>query len=132
MICTSQTEKVTVRFPVPLIEDLEDIVLRYGYRNTSEVVRKAVDEFVEGHRAVPVKTKVQIKIPNGLANTMDDLIELQLFSDYTDIILFATRYYVEDRVRNFRSELEDFESAIAGLRADHGDRVRAGTTDATR
>jgi len=101
-------EKLTVRFPVDLLEDLQDIVLRKGYRNLSDAIRYAVVEFVERNR--PGKPRViEVELPDGIIAMMKDLIDMKLYTDYNSIVERAVEVFIETRIKEIREYLNEVD-----------------------
>lgn len=97
-------EKVSIRLPLELVEDLEDVVIRKRYRNMSDAIRDAVSEFVKRNRP-GAPDSVDIQFPPGLMAGIFDLLDIKEFKDIDDLVIFAVRKYVEDRLSKLREDM---------------------------
>ena len=94
----ADTQKVTVRFPISVMEDIEDIMHKYGYRNISSVLKDAAMEFIKLKKATPGENRYVIAFPAGQIDRMNDLINMGEFMNEEEIISTGVRDYLDKKM----------------------------------
>ncbi|MCL4420698.1 MAG: ribbon-helix-helix domain-containing protein [Candidatus Thermoplasmatota archaeon] len=86
--------RITVRVSKETMDQLEDLVESFQYENVSDIVRRAIDEFIERNYRKGPTTKIDLVLPKrmiqdlekdldqGTAISLDDLIRV-ILRDYT-------------------------------------------------
>ncbi len=86
--------RITVRVSKETMDQLEDLVESFQYENVSDIVRRAMDEFIERNYRKGPTTKIDLVLPKrmvqdlekdldqGTAISLDDLIRV-ILRDYT-------------------------------------------------
>lgn len=125
----ADTQKVTVRFPVKVIEDIEEIQRKYNYKNVSAVLKDAAREFVMLKKSTPGESRFVIALPVGSVETMKDLIRIGDFRTEEDIIKMAVREYLDRRIEFVIDRYKVFDevvkSRIGELHVREGGDIRA-------
>jgi len=90
-------ERVTVRMPSETVDLLESLVDGKEYDNVSDVVRKAVDEFLERRFAPDNVEKITVDIPKTKALELRSLVRDGDAISIDDAIRNAVREYTRAR-----------------------------------
>lgn len=90
-------ERVTVRLPSDKLAVLQSLVGTEGYDNLSDVVREAVDRFIEANFPPENISKVTVDIPKGSMIELESLIRNGDSVSMDDAIRNAVREYTRKR-----------------------------------
>jgi len=104
---SSDTKRITVRIPVSMAEELEEIVSRDNYSNVSEVIRAALDSFIEAKNAPEYISNVTVALPKKNVDDIQDLVNEGDSISVDDAIRNAVREYVRDRLTEFKKHINE-------------------------
>ena len=93
-------ERITVRLPSDKLALLQSLVGTDYYDNLSDVVREAVDEFIENHFTPDNISKITVDIPKGNVLELESLIRDGDSVSMDDAIRNAVREYTRARAKD--------------------------------
>ena len=93
-------ERVTIRLPSDKLLLLQSLVGTDGYDNLSDVVREAVDMFIENRFAPDNISKITVDIPKGNVIELESLIRDGDSVSMDDAIRNAVREYTRARAKD--------------------------------
>ncbi|MHB1813027.1 MAG: ribbon-helix-helix domain-containing protein [Thermoplasmataceae archaeon] len=102
--------RVTVRISKNTMNQLEELVENYQYDNVSDVVRKAVDEFVERHYKKGPTSKVDVLLPKKIIQDLEKDVDQGSAISLEDLIRVILRDYTAQRVSKELDQLDSKES----------------------
>ncbi len=98
-IMAKESERVTVRIPVDKLEALQILIDKGQYTNISDVVRAAIDEFVETHITPEHITRMTVELPKGNVVKLEELVHDGDAISVDDAVRNAVRDYVRMKLR---------------------------------
>ncbi len=104
---SSDTKRITVRIPVSMAEELEEIVTRDNYSNVSEVIRAALDSFIRTKNSPDYISNVTVALPKKNVDDIKDLVNEGDSIDVDDAIRNAVREYIRDRISQIRKNIDE-------------------------
>lgn len=96
-------ERITVRLPSDKLELMQSLVGTDGYDNLSDVVRDAVDLFIDVNFTSDNISKVTVDLPKGNVMELESLIREGDSVSLDDAIRNAVREYTRARTMDQRS-----------------------------
>lgn len=93
-------ERVTVRLPADKLQLLQSLVGEGGYDNLSDVVREAVDRFIDSNFTPENISKITVDLPKGSYVELEDLIKNGDSVSMDDAIRNAVREYTRARAKD--------------------------------
>ena len=96
----TSNERITVRLPTDKLALLLSLVGTGDYHNLSDVVREAVDEFIENNFTPDNISKITVDIPKGNVLELESLIRNGDSVSMNDAIRNAVREYTRARVKD--------------------------------
>ena len=96
---TVNTERVTVRIPSDKVAILEHLVEDGNYENLSDVVREAIDTFINSKFTPENIAKITIDIPKGNVVELESLVKNGDSVSLDDAIRNAVREYTRARMK---------------------------------
>ncbi|MCL4332122.1 MAG: ribbon-helix-helix protein, CopG family [Candidatus Thermoplasmatota archaeon] len=98
--------RITIRVSNETMKKLEKLVESYDYESVSDIIRKAIDEFVErNYREQP--KKVDLMIPKKVLENLSDDLEAKSSISLDDLIRAVLREYtsrqLEEKARKLTS-----------------------------
>lgn len=104
---SSDTRRVTVRIPVKMVDQLEGLVEKSDYSNVSEVIRAALDEFIESKNSPEYISQIMVKLPKKKLDDIQSLVSGGDSISVDDAIRNAVREYVRDRIDQYKKEIRE-------------------------
>lgn len=117
---TAPKKKVSLRLSLEQDEALEDIVIRQGYKNKSQLVRVAVDKLIEDSYESLTSERVTIDISKVYLEELDKLLDFVGATSRKEAIKMALRQYIRTENEFFLKEAVEYEL----LRAEYRNRQR--------
>ena len=93
-------ERITVRLPADRLALLQSLVGTGDYDNISDVVRDAVDLFIENNFTPDNISKITVDIPKGNVLELESLIRSGDSVSMDDAIRNAVREYTRARIKD--------------------------------
>jgi Arc/MetJ-type ribon-helix-helix transcriptional regulator len=93
------TERITVRLPADRLILLQSLVTEGKYDNISDVVRTAVDEFVEEHFTSENIAKITVDFPKNNVMELESLVRNGDSISLDDAIRNAVREYTKAHIK---------------------------------
>ncbi len=85
-----------------MADELEEIVSRESYSNVSEVIRAALDAFIDAKNSPEYISNVTVALPKKNVDDIQDLVNEGDSISVDDAIRNAVREYVRDRLTQFK------------------------------
>lgn len=109
-IMSTESERVTVRIPKDKVTALQTMVDSGQYSTISDVVRAAIDAFVDTHFTPEHITRMTVELPKGNVVKLEELVHDGDAISVDDAVRNAVRDYVRMRLkRTLEQEQEDQE-----------------------
>ncbi len=104
----SDTQRITVRIPKDMSDDLDELVDRGDFPNVSEAIRTAIEELIKAKNAPDHISKVTVDLPKKNVDDIENLVTGGDSISVDDAIRTAVREYIKDRIKEYqRSQLQD-------------------------
>ncbi len=100
----SDSIRITIRLSREALEKLEELVEKGEYKNISEVVRTAIEEFLKEKNPPDNIKKLRVDLPRSTVNELMRLVEEGDAVDLDDAIRTAVREYVKRRLQEITRE----------------------------
>lgn len=104
---SQESERVTVRLPKETANALHGMVDGNEFNTISEVLRTAIDEFIEARSSPEYVTKMTVELPKGNVVGLDELVQQGDAISIDDAIRNAVRDYVRMRLTKKVQEQTD-------------------------
>lgn len=101
---SSETERITVRVPAEKLEKLDEMVKSGDYKSKSDVVRVAIERFLETEDVPTNISKITIELPKGDSVRLEQLVDDGDSVSVDDAIRHAVREYVRVRLEKALSD----------------------------
>ncbi len=99
------TERITIRISSQKSAQLQDMVESGEFQNISDVIRTAIDEFLQGRSSSDNVQKVRVELPRAKVIELEALVREGDSVSMDDAIRNAVREYTRTRVsRALREE----------------------------
>ena len=95
---SQETERITVRVPADKLDKLDELVKRGEYRSKSDVVRAAIEKFIETENVPSNISKITAELPKGDSVRLEQLVDDGDSVSVDDAIRHAVREYVRVRL----------------------------------
>lgn len=96
----ASNERITIRLPTDKLALLESLVGTDDYDNLSDVVREAVDEFIDRRFTPENISKITVDLPKGNVLELESLIKNGDSVSMDDAIRNAVREYTRARAKD--------------------------------
>ena len=96
----ASNERITVRLPTDKLALLQSLVGTGDYDNLSDVVREAVDQFIESNFTPDNISKITVDLPKGNVLELESLIRDGDSVSMDDAIRNAVREYTRARAKD--------------------------------
>ena len=96
----ASNERITIRLPTDKLALLESLVGTDDYDNLSDVVREAVDEFIDRRFTPENISKITVDLPKGNVLELESLIKNGDSVSMDDAIRNAVREYTSARAKD--------------------------------
>ncbi len=103
---SAETERITVRVPADKLDKLDELVKNGDYRSKSDVVRAAIEKFIETENVPANISKITVELPKGDSVRLEQLVDDGDSVSIDDAIRHAVREYVRVRVERALDEQE--------------------------
>ncbi len=112
----SDSIRITIRLSKSAAEKIEELVESGEFKNISEVIRRAIEDFLAEKFAPKNIEKVSVNLPKSTVSLLVELVEKGDAVDMDDAIRNAVREYVKRRVSEYaKKEIkEKIEEKIKG------------------
>lgn len=116
-------DKITIRVPIDLLEQMDDVVRRYNYKSVSDLVRRAIEELLESKRPDLGTMKIVLRVPEDMVHTMKRIMDAEgLYEDERDFIMQVVREYIKTRIKEIKKEYEELRNLDALIKSDRENR----------
>jgi Arc/MetJ-type ribon-helix-helix transcriptional regulator len=95
---TSDSERVTIRIPTERLAVLTDLVKSGEYDTISDVIRAAIDTFLENQFTPEYIRRLTLELPKGNVVKLEELVKGGDSVSIEDAIRNAIREYIRRRV----------------------------------
>ncbi len=103
----SDTQRITVRIPNDMADNLQDLVDKGEYSTMSEAIRTAISDFIENKNAPDHISKVTVDLPKKKVNEIKNLVQEGDSISVDDAIRNAVRDYVKEKIDQYKKRLEE-------------------------
>jgi len=93
-----ESDRVTIRIPPEKIHSLQQLVKKGEFDTISDVIRAAIDRFIDQKFAPDYIRKLMIELPKGNVVDLQSLVKAGDSVSIEDAIRNAVREYVRKRV----------------------------------
>jgi Arc/MetJ-type ribon-helix-helix transcriptional regulator len=100
----SESERITVRIPADKLEKLDEMVKTGDFKSKSDVIRAAIDKFIETEDVPPNIAKIAVELPKGDNVRLEQLVKDGDSVSVDDAIRHAVREYIRVRLERALSE----------------------------
>ena len=104
---STDSERVTIRIPKDRVIALQSLVDKGEYTNMSDVIRSAIDSFVETHFTPEHIEKLMVELPKANVIKLEELVHSGDSISVDDAVRNAVREYVRMRLKKATEEQED-------------------------
>ena len=104
---STDSERVTIRIPKDRVVALQSLVEKGDYTNMSDVIRAAIDDFVETHFTPEHIEKLMVELPKANVIKLEELVHSGDSISVDDAVRNAVREYVRMRLKKATEEQED-------------------------
>lgn len=95
---SAESERVTIRVPKDRLDALQKLVDDGQYSNTSDVIRAAIDAFVDANFTPEHITRMTVELPKGNMVKLEELVHEGDAISVDDAVRNAVREYVRKRL----------------------------------
>ena len=99
-----ETERVTVRVPAEKLEKLDEMVKSGDFKSKSDVIRAAIERFIDTEDMPPNISKITVELPKGDSVRLEQLVDDGDSVSVDDAIRHAVREYIRIRLERAISE----------------------------
>ncbi len=101
---SSETERITVRVPADKLQKLDELVAKGDFKSKSDVVREAIERFIETETIPSNISKIAVELPKGDSVSLEQLVEDGDSVSVDDAIRHAVREYIRVRIEKSLNE----------------------------
>ena len=102
--------RITIRVSQETMKKLEKLVESYDYESVSDIIRKAIDEFVERNYKEKPK-KVDLMIPRKVLDSLSDDLGSKSSISLDDLIRAVLREYTSRQLEELAQKLTSSDEA---------------------
>ncbi|GGM73411.1 hypothetical protein GCM10007108_09290 [Thermogymnomonas acidicola] len=99
--------RITVRISEKTMEKLEEMVESFQYESISDIIRRAIDEFVERHHSSGPVSRVDVLIPRKILEDLERDVSQGTAISIEDLIRLILRDYTASRINRELGQLSD-------------------------
>lgn len=110
MIRMSVPYRITIRVSEEMMERLEELVDTFNFDSVSDIIRKAIDEFVERNTTPRGKKKVDLLIPRNVISEVQNEVDLVDKISLEDLVRIVLKNYTRKRAEEEMSQLTSGKS----------------------
>ncbi len=100
------TERITVRIPSDKLEAMDGLVKQGKYPTISDVIRAAIDSFIDTHYTPDHIERVTVELPKGNVVELECLVKDGDSVSIDDAIRNAVREYTRKRISKAIKEVD--------------------------
>ncbi len=104
---SSDTQRITVRIPNDMADNLQGLVDKGEYSTMSDAIRTAIDDFIQSKNAPEHISKVTVDLPKKKVNEIKGLVEEGDSISIDDAIRTAVREYVKEKFKEYKKQYQD-------------------------
>ena len=105
-----ESVRITIRISGEAYKKLEELLKSGEFKNMSEVIRAAIQEFIKSRFTPPNISKIPVELPKNVMDNIEVLIESVDAVNKEDLIRMAVRDYVSRRIQEIlREKLKEEE-----------------------
>ncbi|UCE75441.1 MAG: ribbon-helix-helix protein, CopG family [Methanomassiliicoccales archaeon] len=104
---SAETERITVRVPAEKLEKLDEMVKKGEFRSKSDVVRAAIEKFIDAEDVPSNISKITVELPKGDSIRLEQLVDDGDSVSIDDAIRHAVREYVRVRLERALGEQQE-------------------------
>ena len=105
-----ETERVTIRVPVKSLDKLDGLIQSGKFASKSDVIREAIEQFLETEDVPPNISKITVELPKGDEVRLEQLVQDGNSISVDDAIRHAVREYIRISVgRALQEKQEEVE-----------------------
>ena len=104
---STDSERVTIRIPKDRVVALQNLVEQGQYTNMSDVIRAAIDSFVETHFTPEHIEKLMVELPKANVVKLEELVHSGDSISVDDAVRNAVREYVRMRLQKATENQEN-------------------------
>ena len=101
---SGETERITIRVPADKLSKLDELVKKGEYRSKSDVVRAAIEKFIDTEDVPSNISKITVELPKGDSVRLEQLVDEGDSVSIDDAIRHAVREYVRVRLERALDE----------------------------
>ena len=101
---SAETERITVRVPADKLEKLDELVKTGEFKSKSDVIRAAIERFIETEDIPPNISKISVELPKGDSVNLEQLVQDGDSVSVDDAIRHAVREYIRVRLERALGE----------------------------
>ena len=101
---SAETERITVRVPADKLEKLDELVATGEYKSKSDVIRAAIERFIETEDIPQNISKISVELPKGDSVSLEQLVDDGDSVSVDDAIRHAVREYIRVRIERALGE----------------------------
>ncbi len=99
-----ESTRITIRISGEAYKKLEELLKTGEFKNMSDVIRTAIQEFLKTRFSPPNVSKIPVELPKSIMDSIDILVESGDAIDKEDLIRLAVREYVNRRIKEIVRE----------------------------
>jgi len=99
-----ESTRITIRISGEAYKKLEELLKTGEFKNMSDVIRTAIQEFLKTRFSPPNISKIPVELPKSIMDSIDILVESGDAIDKEDLIRLAVREYVNRRIKEIVRE----------------------------
>jgi len=121
-------ERITIRIPAHQAEAIDGLVISSGLRSRSDLIRKAIDDYLRSNTDMWNAVKMTVQVPRGLIRRLDALVdggdvlsrEYAIHEALSRHIEHYEDYYLNRKrgIKESRKETEALERSATDARED--------------
>lgn len=101
---SAETERITVRVPADKLEKLDELVKMGEFKSKSDVIRAAIERFIETEDVPQNISRITVELPKGDSVGLAQLVEDGDSVSVDDAIRHAVREYIRVRIERALQE----------------------------
>ncbi len=89
--------RITIRVSEEMMEQLEELVDTFNFDSVSDIIRKAIEEFVERNSSPRSKKKVDLLIPRSVISDVQDEVDEVDKISLEDLVRIVLKNYTRKK-----------------------------------
>lgn len=103
--------RITIRVSEEMMEQLEELVDTFNFDSVSDIIRKAIDEFVERNASPRSKKKVDLLIPRSVISEVQSEVDSVDKISLEDLVRIVLKNYTRKRAEDEMSQMTSGKSS---------------------